>query len=48
MAANNQLWRGVIQEYRSRLPINSQTPIVTLGEGGTPLIYACKLSENVK
>ncbi len=45
MAANNQLWRGVIQEYRSRLPINSQTPIVTLGEGGTPLIYACKLSE---
>jgi threonine synthase len=45
MAANNQLWRGVIQEYRSRLPINSKTPIVTLGEGGTPLIYACKLSE---
>lgn len=45
MAANNKLWRGVIQEYRSRLPINSKTPIVTLGEGGTPLIYACKLSE---
>ena len=43
MAAH--LWRGVIEEYKSRLPINAKTPIVTLGEGGTPLVYACKLSE---
>lgn len=38
-------WRGVIEEYRSRLPVTSKTPIVTLHEGGTPLIYACVLSE---
>src|SRR4030095_12173560 len=28
-------WRGVIQEYRNRLPVGSATPVVTLGEGGT-------------
>ena len=38
-------WRGVIEEYRSRLPVSSKTPVVTLNEGGTPLIYACNLSE---
>lgn len=38
-------WRGVIEEYRSRLPVSSKTPVVTLMEGGTPLIYACYLSE---
>ena len=38
-------WRGVIEEYRSRLPVTSKTPVVTLNEGGTPLIYACYLSE---
>ena len=43
MAAH--LWRGIIEEYKTRLPINAKTPIVTLGEGGTPLVYACTLSE---
>lgn len=38
-------WRGVIEEYRSRLPVTSKTPVVTLNEGGTPLIYACNLSD---
>jgi len=38
-------WRGVIKEYEKRLPVSSKTPIVTLNEGGTPLIYACVLSE---
>ncbi len=38
-------WRGVITEYKKRLPVSSKTPIVTLNEGGTPLIYACVLSE---
>ncbi|MEY3374549.1 MAG: hypothetical protein RIT18_1180 [Actinomycetota bacterium] len=38
-------WRGVIEEYRSRLPVSRKTPVVTLNEGGTPLIYACVLSE---
>ena len=38
-------WRGVIEEYRDRLPVSAKTPIVSLREGGTPLIYACYLSE---
>jgi threonine synthase len=38
-------WQGVIKEYREFLPVTDKTPIVTLGEGGTPLVYACKLSE---
>ncbi|MSO26469.1 MAG: threonine synthase [Candidatus Nanopelagicales bacterium] len=38
-------WRGLIEEYRDRLPVTASTPVVTLGEGGTPLVYACTLSE---
>ena len=38
-------WRGLIEEYRDRLPVTAQTPVVTLREGGTPLVYACTLSE---
>ncbi|WP_448073055.1 threonine synthase [Georgenia yuyongxinii] len=38
------LWRGVIEEYRQRLPIGDGDPVVTLGEGGTPLVPAPALS----
>ncbi|MFT4122830.1 MAG: threonine synthase [Microbacteriaceae bacterium] len=38
-------WRGVLHEYRDRLDVTEATPIVTLGEGGTPLIPARALSE---
>ncbi len=38
-------WRGVIEEYRDRLPVTSRTPVVTLREGGTPLVPAQVLSE---
>ncbi|MEP7018681.1 MAG: pyridoxal-phosphate dependent enzyme, partial [Actinomycetota bacterium] len=38
------LWRGVIREYRDRLPSLEGAPVVTLGEGGTPLIHAAHLS----
>ena len=34
------LWRGVVEEYRERLPIGPGAPVVTLGEGGTPLVRA--------
>jgi len=37
-------WRGVLREYADRLDISEATPIVTLGEGGTPLIPADALS----
>ncbi|HEX6325112.1 MAG TPA: threonine synthase [Jiangellaceae bacterium] len=39
------LWRGVIEEYRDRLPVTAQTPVVTLREGGTPLLPSRWLSE---
>src|SRR3977135_3954020 len=38
-------WRGVIEEYRDRLPVTAATPVVTLLEGGTPLLPAPVLSE---
>ena len=37
-------WRGVIAEYRSRLPVTDATPVVSLREGGTPLLPAPMLS----
>src|SRR6201988_763173 len=37
-------WRGVIAEYRDLLPVTADTPVVTLGEGGTPLVPAAALS----
>ncbi len=37
-------WRGVLNEYRDRLDVTDATPIITLGEGGTPLIPARALS----
>ena len=40
-------WRGVIEEYRDRLPVSTKTPVVSLREGGTPLVYACSLSETL-
>ncbi|WP_291279366.1 threonine synthase [Galactobacter sp.] len=38
------VWRGVIREYADRLPVEEGDTIVTLGEGGTPLVYAPALS----
>jgi threonine synthase len=35
----------VIAEYRSRLPVDQGTPVITLGEGGTPLVRSDRLSE---
>jgi threonine synthase len=40
-------WRGVMEEYRDLLPITARTPVVTLLEGGTPLVPAPRLSERV-
>ena len=40
-------WRGVIEEYRAFLPVSDDTPVVTLHEGGTPLLPAPRLSERV-
>jgi threonine synthase len=40
-------WRGVVEEYRPFLPVDDRTPVVTLLEGGTPLVPAPRLSERV-
>ncbi len=37
-------WQGVIREYHERLPFGADDPVVTLGEGGTPLVPAPALS----
>ncbi|WP_309082084.1 threonine synthase [Zhihengliuella sp.] len=37
-------WRGVVREYADRLPVTEQTRVITLGEGGTPLVHAPALS----
>jgi threonine synthase len=39
------VWRGIIEEYRDRMPVDDDTPVVTLREGGTPLIVSEQLSE---
>ena len=38
-------WRGVIAEYADRLPDHVRTHVITLGEGGTPLVPSPLLSE---
>ncbi|WP_455243642.1 threonine synthase [Petrachloros mirabilis] len=40
-------WRGIIEEYRKFLPLTDRTPIITLGEGNTPLIRAARLAKNI-
>jgi threonine synthase len=41
----SKTWRGVIEEYRDRLPVSPASPVVTLREGGTPLVPALVLSD---
>jgi threonine synthase len=36
---------GLIATYAEWLPVTDQTPVITLGEGGTPLVHARALSE---
>lgn len=38
-------WRGLLAEYEEYLPLTKTDEIVTLGEGGTPLVYSRDLSE---
>jgi threonine synthase len=40
-------WRGLIEEYRDRLPVSDDTPVVTLREGGTPLTLSERLSDRI-
>ena len=40
-------WRGIIEEYRKFLPVTAKTCVVSLNEGGTPLIRAYNLERHI-
>ncbi|HON43343.1 MAG TPA: threonine synthase [Bacillota bacterium] len=42
-----RLWRGIIEEYREFIPFGAGAPIVTLLEGGTPLVPAPALARRL-
>src|SRR5690348_2661199 len=41
------MWRGLIEQFRDRLPVDEATPVITLYEGNTPLLPAPELSDRV-
>ncbi len=41
------IWKGVINRYKNFLPVTDLTPIVTLLEGNTPLIFSRYLSDEL-
>ena len=40
-----QRWPGLINAYKKYLPVSSKTPIITLHEGNTPLIFSKSISD---
>lgn len=40
-------WPGVIERYRRFLPVTEKTPVISLHEGGTPLVRARNLEAHV-
>lgn len=41
------VWNGIVREYIDRMPFDAEDRVISLGEGGTPLIYAAGLSRAV-
>src|SRR3989337_950955 len=41
-------WHGIIHEYQQFLPVTEKTPICTLYEGNTPLVYSPGLSKKLR
>ncbi len=39
--------QGVLHRYRQRLPVTEETPLITLGEGDTPLVRSHRLHQRV-
>ncbi|MEK7795660.1 MAG: threonine synthase [Candidatus Hydrogenedentota bacterium] len=39
--------QGIIERYRSYLPVGAAAKIISLGEGNTPLVQASRLSESI-
>ena len=40
-------WNGLIEAYKPWLPVTNQTPIITLKEGGTPLIEVKSIANRI-
>ena len=40
-------WQGVVEHYREFLPVGEKTPIVSLTEGNTPLVFSEDLSNRL-
>lgn len=45
LQVTHQGYNGVIEKYKDYLPVSNKTPIITLQEGNTPLLYAGYLSK---
>ena len=37
--------RGVLRRYRQYLPVTDATPLISLGEGSTPLVRSRRIAE---
>lgn len=48
MSSPSDMQTGLIKRYAKWLPIQPGEPVISLGEGSTPLVHAPKLSEVVK
>ncbi|HEY9599857.1 MAG TPA: threonine synthase [Cyanophyceae cyanobacterium] len=46
-ASKRSNWPGLIEAYRSYLPVTDSTPVVTLLEGNTPLIPAPAIAQRI-
>jgi threonine synthase len=40
-------YRGLIEKYRDRLPVDAKTPVISLDEGATPLIELKNIPEQI-
>ena len=42
-----QMWPGLIRNYKKYLPVGEMTPIITLHEGNTPLVPLARLGADL-
>ncbi len=47
LQAKHAPWPGLIEAYRDFLPVSENTPIITLKEGGTPLIRVMSIEKRI-
>lgn len=47
MCGTTEPWQGLIVKYHEYLPVGGDTPVITLYEGNTPLVYAAALSKEL-